>query len=231
MPPPPQTAPLPAPEDADERHARPSVGRKAVISRDDIIEAALRLLGPHRSISTLSLREVAREADIAPNSFYRQFRDMDELAVALIERAGTSLRAIIGVARQRAQAESSVVRASIEAFMERLRGNDRLLHLLLREGSAGSEGFRQAVDRQLSFFEDELRRDLERLAHANGTGLYEPALTARAITRLVFALAAKAIEQPPEAHSQLTEDIIVMVRMIVTGTQTLGSRPDQDPRR
>jgi len=33
--------------------------------------AALKLVGPHRSISTLSLREVAREAGIAPNSFYR----------------------------------------------------------------------------------------------------------------------------------------------------------------
>jgi len=46
-------------------------GRKAVISRDDIIEAALKLAGPNRSVSTLSLREVAREAGIAPNSFYR----------------------------------------------------------------------------------------------------------------------------------------------------------------
>ena len=80
-------------------------GRKAVISRDDIIEAALKLAGPNRSVSSLSLREVAREAGIAPNSFYRQFRDMDELAVALrdifadpgprllevpIDRAGTA---------------------------------------------------------------------------------------------------------------------------------------------
>ena len=68
------------------------LGRKAVISREDIIEAALKLVGPHRSVSTLSLREVAREAGIAPNSFYRQFRDIDELAVALIVRAGQSLR-------------------------------------------------------------------------------------------------------------------------------------------
>ena len=210
---------------------RPTVGRKAVISREDIVEAALRLLGPHRSISTLSLREVAREAGIAPNSFYRQFRDMDELAVALIERAGASLRAIIGEARQRAQEESSVVRASIEAFMEKLRSDDRLLHLLLREGSAGSEGFRRAVDRQLSFFEDELRQDLERLAQANGTGLYEPALTARAITRLVFALASRATEQPPEALQQTTEDVIVMVRMIVTGTQAMGRMSERQARR
>ena len=44
-------------------------GRRATISREDLITAALKLVGPHRSISTLSLREVAREARIAPNSF------------------------------------------------------------------------------------------------------------------------------------------------------------------
>jgi len=75
--------------DPDARAVAPSPhvgpGRKAVISREDIITAALKLLGPHRSVSSLSLREVAREAGIAPNSFYRQFRDIDELAVTLID--------------------------------------------------------------------------------------------------------------------------------------------------
>src|SRR5690606_17100084 len=88
---------------------RVAQGRKAVISRDDLIAAALKLVGPHRSVSTLSLREVAREAGIAPNSFYRHFHDMDELAVALIDIAGRSLRQIIGEARKRATVETSVV--------------------------------------------------------------------------------------------------------------------------
>src|SRR3970282_1831323 len=77
-------------------------GRKAVISSEELITAALKLVGPHRSISTLSLREVAREAGIAPNSFYRHFRDIDELAVSLIELAGTSLRKVLSEARHRA---------------------------------------------------------------------------------------------------------------------------------
>lgn len=198
-------------------------GRKPVISREDIIVAALKLVGPHRSLSTLSLREVAREAGIAPNSFYRQFRDMDELAVALIERAGESLRQIIGEARQRATLERSVVRGSVEAFMEQLRADDRLLHILLREGAVGSDAFKQAVDRQLGFFEEELRTDLIRLAHANKTGLFEPLLTARAITRLVFTMGASAMEMPEEAYAKLTEEVVLMVRMIVVGTQTLAS--------
>jgi AcrR family transcriptional regulator len=200
-------------------------GRKPFISRDDVIAAAIKLLGPHRSVSSLSLREVAREAGIAPNSFYRQFRDMDELAVALIDLAGSSLRQIIGEARQRARTNRSVVRGSVEAFMLQLGSDDRLLHILLREGTVGSDAFKQAVDRQLNFFEEELQRDLTRLAAVNHTGLYEPALTAKAITRLVFAMGATAMDLPPERLPELSEQLIVMVRIILTGTRALAANP------
>ncbi|MBW8807638.1 MAG: TetR family transcriptional regulator, partial [Lysobacter sp.] len=163
-------------------------GRKATISREDLIAAALKLIGPHRSVSSLSLREVAREAGIAPNSFYRQFRDTDELAVALIDLAGQSLRKIVGEARHRAATRRSIVRSSLEAFMEQLRADDKLLHVLLREGTVGSDAFKRAVDRELSFFEEELRVDLIRLAAQDQMPLYEPAVVARSITRLVFAM-------------------------------------------
>jgi AcrR family transcriptional regulator len=202
-----------------------AMGRKPVISREDVIAAALKLLGPHRSISSLSLREVSREAGIAPNSFYRQFRDMDELAVALIDLAGTSLRQIIGEARQRARTNRSVVRGSVEAFMHQLRSDDRLLHLLLREGSVGSPAFKQAVDRQLDYFEEELQQDLARLARLNNSALYEPAITAKAITRLVFAMGATAMDLPEEQWPALAEQLIVMVRMILTGTRALATNP------
>jgi len=198
-----------------------ALGRKASISREDLIGAALKLVGPHRSVSTLSLREVAREAGIAPNSFYRQFRDMDELAVALIDLAGRSLRKIIGEARQRASTDRSIVRSSIEAFMEQMRADDKLLHVLLREGTVGSDAFKQAVDRELNFFEEELRIDLIRLAAADHATLHEPALVAKAITRLVFAMGATAMDLPPERDPELVEQLSQMVRMIITGSRAL----------
>ncbi len=202
-------------------------GRKPVISRDDLVEAALTLVGPHRSVSTLSLREVARQAGIAPNSFYRQFRDMDELAVALIDRAGSSLRQIIGEARRRATRESSVVRASVQTFMAQLRSDDKLLHILLREGTVGSPAFKAAVDRQLHFFEDELRQDLERIAAATGGALHQPATTAKAITRLVFAMGASIMDLPTERDAEVTEELVTMVRMILQGAQAL-SQPQRN---
>jgi len=212
--------PLPATDDAHPV-------RKTAISRDDLLAAALALIGPHRSVSTLSLREVAREAGIAPNSFYRQFRDMDELTVALIDLAGRSLRTIIGQARQRAaSSERSVIRVSVETFMEQLRADDRLLHVLLREGTAGSDAFKQAVDRELNYFEDELCVDLVRLAAADGARLHAPALVAKAITRLVFAMGATAVDLPPEKDPELIEQLAQMLRMIITGARTIaGSAP------
>jgi AcrR family transcriptional regulator len=204
---------------------RPAQGRKPVISRNDLVEAALTLVGPHRSVSTLSLREVARQAGIAPNSFYRQFRDMDELAVALIDRAGSSLRQIIGEARQRATTGSSVVQTSVQTFMAQLRSDDKLLHILLREGTVGSPAFKAAVDRQLRFFEQELQQDLVRIAESTQTTLHEPATTARAITRLVFAVGASTIDLPRERDAQAADELVTMVRMILRGAQVMGTGP------
>ncbi|MET0288263.1 MAG: HTH-type transcriptional repressor FabR [Pseudoxanthomonas sp.] len=200
--------------------------RKSSISREDLLAAALKLLGPHRSVSSLSLREVAREAGIAPNSFYRQFRDMDELAIALIDLAGRSLRQIIGQARQRAaSSDRSVIRLSVETFMEQLRADDKMLHVLLREGAVGSDAFKQAVERELNYFEEELKVDLVRLAAASKAPLYEPALVSKAVTRLVFTMGAAAMDLPPEKDPELVEQISQMLRMIITGSRVLARHP------
>jgi len=198
---------------------RRGLGRRPSITREDLIAAALALLGPNRSVSTLGLREVTREAGISPNSFYRHFRDIDELAVTLIDRAGSSLRTVIGQARRRASSGRGVVRSSVEAFFDRLRADDKFLHLLLREGLAGSDAYKQAVDAQLRFFEEELQVDLVRLAEATGIPLHAPELVARAITRLVFAVGASAMDLPPGHDRQQIDELTTMVKMIVVGAR------------
>ncbi len=198
---------------------------RRLIDREDLIAAALKLLGPHRSVSTLSLREVARAADIAPNSFYRHFHDIDELAIALIDLAGGSLRKVIREARLRISAGGEVIRPSVEAFMEQLEADEKLLHILLREGTIGSDAFKQAVEHELRSFEDELKEDLIRLSQVQWPRAYQPALVAKAITRLVFAMGGTAMDLPKEQRKAVTDQIVEMVRMIVTGAQTLAAEP------
>jgi len=52
-----------------ETNAVRTVGRKATITKEELFQAALHLIGPQKSIASLSLREVAREAGIAQIAF------------------------------------------------------------------------------------------------------------------------------------------------------------------
>ena len=80
-------------------------------TRQNIIHAAFSLLDENRSLSAISLREVAREAGIAPTSFYRHFKDMDELGLTLVDEAGLALRQLMRQARRRiASVEASLTR-------------------------------------------------------------------------------------------------------------------------
>ena len=57
-------------------------------TRQKLMDATAAELASGRSFDTLSLREVAKLAGIAPTSFYRHFHDMEGLGLALIEEHG-----------------------------------------------------------------------------------------------------------------------------------------------
>lgn len=199
-----------------------SVGRKATITKEELFQAALNLIGPQKSISSLSLREVAREAGIAPNSFYRHFKDIDELAIELIDRSGLVLRQILHEARLKAVKKGSIIRSSVEVFIEQLDADEGNLSLLLREGYTGSIQYKRAVDKQLAFFQQELQEDLIRLEKLNRHRLIHPELVAKAITQLVFNMGAKVIDLPIHERKEVAEQTMIMIRMILEGARHMS---------
>lgn len=198
-----------------------TVGRKATITKQELFQAALNLIGPQKSIASLSLREVAREAGIAPNSFYRHFKDIDELAIELIDRAGVVLRQILHEARLKATKQNSIIRSSVEVFIEQLDTDEGNLSLLLREGYTGSIPFKLAVERQLNYFQQELQDDLIRLERLNNSKLAHPDIAAKAITQLVFNMGAKVIDMPTAERKETAEQTMIMIRMILEGARHL----------
>ena len=198
-----------------------SVGRKATITKEELFQAALNLIGPQKSISSLSPREVAREAGIAPNSFYRHFKDIDELAIELIDRAGIVLRQILHEARLQASRQNSIIRSSVEVFIAQLDADEGNLSLLLREGYTGSKSYKQAVERQLNYFQQELQEDLIRLERLNNKKLFHPDIAAKAITQLVFNMGANVIDMPAEDRKEIAEQTMIMIRMILEGARHL----------
>ena len=184
-------------------------------TRRSVIDAAFSQLTAERSFSNLSLREVAREAGIAPTSFYRHFRDMDELGLTMVDEGGLTLRQLMRQARLRiASTGGSVIRTSVLTFMEFIDNTPNVFRLLLRERSGTSAAFRQAVQREIQHFIAELADELQK---QSGLPPYDASVQADAMVTIVFNAGAEALDLEPQARIELAERIIYQLRMIVRG--------------
>lgn len=191
-------------------------------TRQALIDAALAQLSAERSLASLSLREVAREAGIAPTSFYRHFRDMDELGLTLVDEAGLTLRRLMRQARQRIADGGSVIRISVITFMEFIASNPNVFRLLLRERSGTSAQFRFAVAREIQHFIAELAHYLEQQDDARSRNA---ALQAEAMVTLVFSAGADALDMSAEQLPQLAERLICQLRFVARGAALTASEP------
>lgn len=183
-------------------------------TRRNLIEAAFSQLSANKSFSSLSLREVARQAGIAPTSFYRHFKDMDELGLTLVDEGGLLLRQLMRQARQRIAFKGSVVRTSVETFMEFIDNSPNVFRLLLRERSGTSAAFRAAVAREIKHFIAELA---DYLQTTTGVSYQEAYIQAEACVTLVFSSGADALDLDKSARMLLSERLIIQIRMITEG--------------
>ncbi len=191
-------------------------------TRRAIMEAALKQIGQDKAFSNLSLREVAREAGIAPTSFYRHFQDLDELGLALVDEAGLSLRQLMRKARKRIAENGTAIRTSVETFIEFLNTNPNLFRLLLREKAGISADLRQAIQREVEHFESELAEHLVTQAVARGHKLYRHEMVAHAMVTLVFNQGADAVDQSKTEKKAIGEDLICQLRMMMLGSEVMS---------
>lgn len=191
-------------------------------TRRALMDAALGQLSADRGFGSLSLREVAREAGIAPTSFYRHFTDLDELGLALVDEAGVALRQLMRQARKRIRSGGSAINTSVDTFMEYLNSNSTLFRLLLRERTGVSPAFRTAIHAEITHFVTELSDDLERLGRQRGKPLSDSHLVAEAMVVLVFNLGAEALDAPAKERASVKEKLKAQLRIVLIGSQTLA---------
>lgn len=192
-------------------------------TRQKLIDAALGLLNQQRSFGSLSLREVAREAGLAPNAFYRHFDDMEDLGLALVDVAGQGLRTVMREARQKLAVSQSVIDASVAALFEHLAREPQLFHMLLREQGSGSESWRRAIRTEIRYFTNELAEDLERLGQAKQRPVYDAYATADAMVAITFGGAGNALSMNADSRSELAARLIQQLRMIMLGSERMAA--------
>jgi len=196
-------------------------------TRRSLVDAAFNQLSAEHGFSNLSLREVAREAGIAPTSFYRHFKDMNELGLTLVDEGGLMLRQLMRKARQRIRKGGSVIRISTETFMEFVEQSPNVFRLLLQERSGNSAAFRQAVNREIRHFVEELTDYLVQNTELDKT---LATIQCEAMLIIVFNAGAEALDLTLEAREVLAERVIIQLNMIAIGSfqMSTGNHTDDN---
>jgi AcrR family transcriptional regulator len=111
-----------------------------------LLQAALTLVGEGRSFTSLGLREIARQAGVVPNAFYRHFRNTDELGLELVDEMGITLRRLLREARQIDVSRGSILRRSVRVYLDYVKANRLQFQFIATERSGGSRfcGWRSA---------------------------------------------------------------------------------------
>ncbi|HEX3383144.1 MAG TPA: TetR family transcriptional regulator [Paraburkholderia sp.] len=144
--------------------AAPVAGPELPPGKRKLIEAALRLTAGGRSFASLGLRELAREAGLNPNTFYRHFSALDELAREAVASVSRRLRPMLRRERWLAAHEPhSVPRRACVAFFAFALANREAFLSALAEYHGTSPALREAVRANLHEVSAEMADDIVQL--------------------------------------------------------------------
>ncbi len=136
---------------------------RKLLTRQSLMNAALEWVEEGQHFSSLSIREVAKRAGVVPTAFYRHFKDLDDLALNLVDELSLVLRQLMREARQNRGAPGNIIRDSVTQFCDYV-VSQRVFFLFMAQSMTGGSGvIRQAVRSELQFFAKELVSDLQRL--------------------------------------------------------------------
>jgi AcrR family transcriptional regulator len=136
-------------------------------TRQTLLDATLTLIAS-RSLASISLREVAREAGVVPTAFYRHFDSMDALGVELVDDCMRPLRQMIRDARRDVDATDDIITRTVSILGKQVREHPAQFRFLSRERYGGVAAVRRAIDTELRLFTSELTVDLARITAGLG---------------------------------------------------------------
>jgi AcrR family transcriptional regulator len=193
-------------------------------TRQKLLDSATAELASGRSFDTLSLREIAKRAGIAPTSFYRHFHDMEGLGLALIEEHGAGLLTLMHLVREQASEGHSVIRASVVTLFDYIFRNQGVSRMILQESLARESAFRKAAKKLFVTMSVDLADFLAWDAQQRGVPFSHPQLAANSAVAILFTAGIALLDTPAEERDQGIEDAIVQLRMIMRGAEAMAKQ-------
>lgn len=192
-------------------------------TREHLLDAALTLMESGRGFSSLSLREVTREAGLAPAAFYRHFSDLDELGLALVEACGLTLRRLLREARRQGLPPTQVLRSSVLIYKNYVEDNHRYFRFAASARGGGSPTIRKAIRIEESHFANEMAHDMRDMNLMPSLPMETLEMICGLVVTTMMNAATDILDLPEgqaQAEKELTENFIRQLRLIFLGARS-----------
>lgn len=185
-----------------------------------LVEAALALIGQGRPFPALGLREVTREAGVVPAAFYRHFRDLDELGLALVEMGGVTLRRLLREARRDGIPPTDMLRGSVLIYKRFVEDRPLVFRFIAGERGGGSRVIREAIRTEESHFASEMAQDLRALGTLPDLSSASLQMICGLVVTTMLNAASDILDLPlnqPKRERELVVNFVRQLRVIFLG--------------
>lgn len=197
-------------------------------TRRALLDAALKLVEKEGSFSSLSLRQVTREAGVVPTAFYRHFPDMSALALTLVDESFRRLRQMMRDVRQEGMPTEQIIRNSVANYFDYVREHRLHFQFVARELFAGSQTVRNAIRQEIRLFTSELATDLSRFPLMDRINAGDLQMMAGLMVNNMVAATQQMLELEPDDSSEqetVLRNTEKQMRLVMLGVSQWRSQP------
>jgi len=198
-----------------------------------LIEAALELCS-EEGYASLSLRSVARKAKIAPTSFYRHFRDIDELGVAMVDNGAIVLNEWLGrlidkMSFTKIENDSlNILTQFIEnftvsfakSFIDYMKNNEYLLRLFFQERTGSSEALRNSISNSEKKLTEKLSKHLHKIDQELKIGFEDISLISETMLRIASSDGLEMIIKHDIQNNDIVNHLIQKLSIFLLGASS-----------
>jgi AcrR family transcriptional regulator len=196
-------------------------------TRRRLLDVTFRLIAD-RSLSSISLREVAREAGIVPTAFYRHYGSMDELGIDLVDESMRPLRQMVREVRRGRSAHGDIIVDTVTVLARHVRQHPDQFRFLTRERYGGVGAVRRAIATELRLFTSDLTVDLARLTAGYDWTTEDLEMAASLMVAAMLTTVVDLLEvdqRHPDDVAALLDQAQRQLRLIALGMGQWRSKP------
>lgn len=196
-------------------------------TREHLLDAALGVMEAGRGFSSLSLREITREAGVAPAAFYRHFSDLDELGLALVEACGLTLRRLLREVRRQELPPTQMLRSSVVIYKDYVKENHRYFRFAAGARGGGSPSIRKAIRIEEAHFAHEMAQDMRDLNMLPQLPMEALQVMCGLVVTTMMNAASDILDLPAgnaQAEKEMTETFVMQLRLVFLGARSWQPR-------